>query len=117
MAVRGAITTQGNEHELIVAATAELLEAMLRKNAAAKDDVISLIFTSTGDLTAAFPAVAARELGMAEIPLLCAREIEVPDSLPYCIRVLMHLYSDRSRAELEHVYLGEARSLRDDLSR
>ncbi len=114
-AVRGATTVEVDDAGAIVDATVELLEQMLERNGAAPDDLVSLVFTATTDLTAEFPAVAARKLGLAEVPLLCAQEIDVPGALPRCIRVLMHLYSGRDYGSLRHVYLGEAQSLRTDL--
>ena len=114
-AVRGATTVGTNDAGAIVDATVELLEQMLERNGAASEDLVSLVFTATTDLTAEFPAVAARKLGLAEVPLLCAQEIDVPGALPRCIRVLMHLYSERDYGSLRHVYLGEAQSLRTDL--
>ena len=104
-----------DEAELIAEATTELLAEMLERNSVAPAALVSLIFTATQDLTAAFPAVAARRLGLGDVPLLCAQEIAVPDSLPRCIRILMHLYTDSDYASLRHVYLGEARDLRRDL--
>lgn len=113
--LRGATTVDRDHADAIVAATEELLEAMLERNAVAPEDLISLVFTSTFDLTAEFPAAAARRLGIDHIPLLCAREIEVPGSVARCIRVLMHLYTERDYGTLRHVYLREARRLRSDL--
>ncbi|MEA2452713.1 MAG: chorismate mutase [Actinomycetota bacterium] len=88
---------------------------MLARNDVAIDDLVSLIFTTTADLNAEFPAAAARGIGIAHVPLLCAQEIAVPGDVPRCIRVLMHLYSAHDYASLRHVYLGEARQLRTDL--
>lgn len=114
-AIRGAITVASDEPDAIVDATEELLAAMLARNEIAPDDVISALFTTTPDLTSEFPAAAARRLGLAEVPLLCAAEIAVPGALPRCVRVLLHVTSARARADIDHVYLGEARSLRADL--
>lgn len=114
-AVRGATTVLTNDAGAIADATVELLQEMLERNGAAPGDLVSLVFTATTDLTAEFPAVAARKLGLSEVPLLCAQEIDVPGALPRCIRVLMHLYSERDYGSLRHVYLGEAQSLRTDL--
>ncbi|MGH2748147.1 MAG: chorismate mutase [Actinomycetota bacterium] len=116
-AVRGAITVGADDRDEIVAATAELLREVLVRNDATPDDVVSVIFTATPDLTAAFPAAAARELGMEDVPLLCASEIPVEGALPRCVRVMMHLITPRPRGELQHVYLGGARELRADLFR
>lgn len=114
-ALRGAITVEADSPEQIQAATIELLSEMLARNDVAGDDIVSVLFTATPDLVSAFPAVAARELGLSDVPLLCAAEIAVPDALPRCIRVLLHLYTDRTPGELRHVYLREARALRTDL--
>ena len=114
-ALRGATTVAQDDAVLIADATLELLQQMMDRNGAAPEDLISLVFTATPDLTAEFPAVAARKLGLAGVPLLCTREIDVPGALPRCIRVLMHLYTDRDYGSLRHVYLGEAQSLRTDL--
>lgn len=114
-ALRGAITAAANDPDSIVEATARLLATMLERNGVGHDDLVSMIFTVTGDLDAEFPAAAARRIGISDIPLLCAREIDVPGAVPRCIRVLMHLYSERDHSALRHVYLGEARQLRTDL--
>ncbi len=113
--LRGATTVAHDDADAIVAATEDLLETMLERNEVATDDLVSVVFTSTPDLTAEFPAAAARRLGIDHIPLLCAREIDVPGSVPRCIRVLMHLYTERDHGTLRHVYLKEARRLRSDL--
>ena len=92
-----------------------LLVQMLERNGVEHDDLISVVFTSTDDLRSGFPAVAAREMGLGDVPLLCARELGIEGGMPMCVRVLMHVESDRARADLRHVYLEQARSLRDDL--
>ena len=114
-ALRGAITVARDDPAEIVAATTELLKEMLARNDAAPDDLISVVFTATADLTSEFPAAAARSLGISDVPLLCAQEIPVPGAVPHCIRVLMHLYTERDYASLRHVYLRDARGLRTDL--
>ena len=114
-ALRGATTAVANERDAILSATRELLEALLERNSVDADQIVSIMFTSTQDLDAEFPAVAARSLGIADVALMCAAEIAVPGSLPRCIRVLMHLYSPLDYGSLRHVYLGEARELRSDL--
>ena len=114
-ALRGATTVSANDASAIVEGTGELLREMLQRNAVELDDLVSLIFTTTPDLNAEFPAAAARAIGIAHVPLLCAQEIEVPGDVARCIRVLVHLYTDRDYASLRHVYLGEARQLRTDL--
>lgn len=115
LALRGAITCDEDTKDEIDVKTQALVREMLDRNDVAHDDVVSIIFTATEDLTATFPATAARALGLGDIPLLCMRELGVVGAMPRCIRVLMHLYTDRPREKLRHVYLGEARSLRDDL--
>ena len=113
VALRGANTVTENSAEAILAATDELMREILRRNDLGADDLVSCIFTLTPDLDAEFPAVAAREMGLSNVPLLCAREIPVPGALPQVIRVLIHAYMDR---QAEHVYLGEAAKLRLDLT-
>jgi len=115
LALRGAITLSANTKEEIDEKTQRLVKEMLARNDVAHDDVVSIIFTATDDVTAQFPATAARALGLGDVPLLCARELQIDGGMPLCIRVLMHLYTGRSRADLHHVYLEGARGLRDDL--
>lgn len=115
-AVRGATGVEADTAAAIQDATAILLTEMMARNDVHPDDLVSLIFTATPDLVAAFPAAAARELGLAEVPLLCAQEIPVAGAAPRIVRILMHLYTGRGYASLRHVYLGEARALREDLS-
>jgi chorismate mutase len=114
-ALRGATTVDADDPAQIGERTVALLEAMFDRNGVDHDDLISIWFTATEDLTSVFPAAAARTIGLGDVPLLCAREIPVPGSTPRCIRVLAHLVTDRSRAELRHIYLEGAASLRDDL--
>lgn len=115
-AIRGATTVDADTSCAISAATRELLTAIVARNALDFDDLISAVFTVTGDLTSAFPALAAREMGWADVPLLCALEIPVPGALPHCIRVLLHATTDRPRAAIDHVYLHRAVVLRPDLA-
>lgn len=115
-AIRGATTVDRDTPDQIRHATRELLEAIVSRNGITSADVISAIFTVTHDLTSEFPAHAARELGWLDVPLLCTLEIPVPGSLPKCIRVLLHVESCAPRAEIRHVYLHDARSLRPDLA-
>jgi chorismate mutase len=89
---------------------------MLLENSVIKDDLVSIIFTATVDLTAQFPAAAARELGLGDVPLLCSVEIDVPDALPRVIRVLMHINSEKSLAQIKHIYLHGAAALRKDIA-
>lgn len=100
----------------ITEAATELLRTLIERNGIASEDLVSIVFSSTSDLTAAFPAAGARALGLNEVPLLCTAEVDVPDALPRCIRVLIHLYTERDYATLRHVYLREARGLREDLA-
>ncbi|HZJ10663.1 MAG TPA: chorismate mutase [Trueperaceae bacterium] len=114
--VRGATTVVADEPGLILEATRELLGEMLRANQVDDFEVIaSIFFTTTPDLYSTFPAEAARELGMTMVPLLCNQEIPVPGRLPRCVRVMMQVNTARRQAEMVHVYLREARSLRPDL--
>jgi len=101
-----------NTAEDILEATTDLLKALIRLNDLAPDDVASAFFTTTADLNATFPALAARELGWTEVPLLCAHEMDVPGALGGVVRVLLHVNTNRAASEIRHVYLGEARSLR-----
>ena len=110
--IRGATTVESNDREEILAATTELLQLLIEKNDLHPDNIASVIFTATNDLDAEFPAVAARGLGWEETALMCAREIPVPGSLRKCIRVLIHVNTTRSTAEIQHVYLRRAVSLR-----
>ena len=113
-ALRGAVTTARNEAEDIVEATTELMSTLIERNSLTADRVVSCIFTATNDLDAEFPAVAARRLGFDRVPLLCAREIDVPGSLPRVIRVLLHYYAEDDHVA-RHVYLRDAVALRADL--
>jgi chorismate mutase len=112
-ALRGATTIASNDTAAVVEATEELLRALMDLNGLAPDDLISVLFTATRDITAEFPAVAARRMGLDAVPLMCAVEMDVPGAPPRCIRVLMHVVSNRDRSELENVYLHEARALRN----
>lgn len=112
--IRGATTVERNDREEILAATTELLELLITRNDLRAGDVASAIFTMTGDLDAEFPAVAARVLGWSEVALMCMREIPVPGSLPLCIRVLLHVNTERSAGEINHVYIHGAVHLRPE---
>lgn len=114
--VRGATTASENTREAVLEATRELLQEILRVNEIRDpDDIASILFTTTPDLTATFPAEAAREIGLQLVPLLCASEIAVPGRLPRCVRILLHLNTTKSLADIVHVYLREAKSLRPDI--
>jgi chorismate mutase len=114
--IRGATTVERNEREEILGATTELLELLVARNELQVGDIASVIFTVTEDLDAEFPALAARGLGWTETALMCAREIPVPGSLGNCIRVLMHVNTQRGVAEIQHIYLRGAVSLRPSFS-
>lgn len=115
LALRGAITLERDERDHLLERVERLLGEMIERNGVAHDDIISMLFTATGDVHSVFPAVAARQMGFGDVPLMCARELDIDGGMPLCIRVMMHITSERSRAELRHVYLEDARSLRDDL--
>lgn len=112
--MRGATSVAADTSEAIREGTAELLGEVLARNGLVADDLVSIIFTATEDLAADFPAVAAREIGLSSVPLLCTREIPVEGALGMCIRVMVHCYAPPERA-IRHVYLREARQLRTDL--
>lgn len=114
--IRGATSVTENTREAILEATAELLEAVVEANDIDREDVASAFFTTTQDLNAEFPAVAARAAGWTNVPLLCGHEMNVPGSLPRTLRLLMHVNTDRSLSEINHVYLREAVRLRPDLT-
>jgi chorismate mutase len=112
--VRGATTVSDNSVEAILAATRELLFTMIQYNGIDPDDVASAYFTTTEDLTAVYPATAARQLGWYDVPLLCGHEMKVPTGLPHCVRILLHWNTHKTAQEIVHVYLHEAASLRPD---
>lgn len=114
--IRGATTVEHNEREEILAATTELLQLMVRSNDLPVEDIASAIFTVTEDLDAAFPAMAARDLGWQEVALMCTCEIPVPNSLGKCIRVLLHVNTFRSASEIQHVYIRGAVVLRPEFA-
>jgi chorismate mutase len=113
--IRGATTVSENSREEILAATRQLLALMVRRNGIDRKDVASAIFSTTPDLDAEFPALAARQLGWLDVPLLCGHEIAVPGSLPRCIRVLVHWNTDVPQSEIQHIYIRDAVRLRPDL--
>ena len=114
-AARGAIVAPGDTAERVLGATGKLLGALLERNGIEHDDLISILFTVTDDLRSAFPAEAARQMGMGDVPLLCAREIPVEGAMPSVIRVLAHFHTERGLREVVHVYLDGAEKLRDDI--
>jgi len=116
-AVRGATQVDRNDRDELLEATADLVRAVLERNELAPADLISVIFTATPDLTADFPAYAARAIGINDVPFLCATEIDVPGAMPRVVRLLAHAETDRPRDEIRHVYLRGAAALRTDLPR
>lgn len=114
-AVRGAIQVDADERERVLEASTELLTAVLMRNNLAPDDLISVVFTATPDLRSEFPAYAARQMGITDVPLLCAAEIDVPGAMPRVLRLLAHVETPLTRHEVRHVYLRGAAGLRTDL--
>jgi len=114
-AVRGATQVERDDREVLLDAVRELIREVLRRNRLEPDDLISLLFTATDDLHSEFPAYAARELGITDVPLLCARELAVEGGMPRVVRVLAHVETDLPRADVRHVYLHGAATLRTDL--
>jgi chorismate mutase len=115
-AIRGAVQVDADDRQAILDGTAELVTAVMSRNGLSTDDVISVIFTATPDLTAEFPALAARSLGFQEVPLLCGTEMSVPGSMPRVVRLMMHFQTGKSRSEIQHVYLRGAAALRLDIA-
>lgn len=115
--VRGATTAEANTGEEILKATRQLLALMIRQNGIREEDIASAVFTTTGDLDAEFPALAARQLGWLNVALMCLHELEVPGSLRRCIRILLHWNTEKSADEIIHVYIKEAANLRPDHSK
>ena len=114
-ALRGATTLDADEIDHLSARVQALVSEMLERNGVDKEDLISILFTATDDIHSMFPATAARAIGLGDVPLICARELDIIGGTRRCIRVLMHLTTDRPRRDLHHVYLEGARQLRDDL--
>ncbi len=115
-AIRGAVQVDANQRAAILEATTELVNEVMTRNNLVTDEVISVVFTATPDLTAEFPALAARKIGFQDVPLLCATEIDVPGALPRVVRLLMHVESGLPRERLQHVYLRGAAVLRLDIA-
>ena len=115
-AIRGAIQVARNEREDVLEGASELVQKVLAHNSVDPDDLISILFTATPDLTAEFPAYAARQLGLNEVPLMCACEIAVPGAMPRVLRLLAHVDTDLPRSQIRHVYLRGAAQLRSDLA-
>jgi chorismate mutase len=115
--IRGATTVSEDNSEEVISATLELLKELLQSNEINDfEEIASAVFTTTADVTSTFPAEAARRMGMSHVPLLCAREIPVEGSMPFCIRILLHLNTEKKQGEMKHVYLREAKKLRPDVS-
>jgi chorismate mutase len=115
-AIRGAIQVDADDRDAILEGTAELVTAVMSRNDLTTDDVISVLFTVTPDLTAEFPALAARKIGFHEVPLMCATEIPVRGAMPRVVRLMAHVDTDRLRSEIQHVYLRGAAALRLDIA-
>ncbi len=113
--IRGAITVEENKGEEIIQASVKLVKEMVRENEVEVEEIAAVFFSLTPDLDAAFPAEAARSMGWKNVPLFCTSEIGVPGALARCIRVLMLVNTTRKQEEIKHIYLGEARQLREDL--
>jgi chorismate mutase len=113
--LRGATTVDADTIEQVTERSQELMRRIMERNELSEDDIISVIFTATADVTSLFPATAIREIGFGAVPLLCAAEIAVPGAMPLCIRVLLHVQTTKARSEIHHVYLHGAQGLRDDL--
>jgi chorismate mutase len=113
--VRGATTVEVDTKDEILTATRQLLALMIRVNQIKSEDVASALFSVTADLNAEFPALAARQLGWLEVPMLCTHELSVPGSLPKCIRILVHWNTEKTQSQIQHVYIREAVRLRPDL--
>src|SRR5438067_6389233 len=114
-ALRGATTVDEDTAEQVNERVRALVQQMLERNGVDHDDLISILFTATDDIHSVFPATAARMTGLGDVPLICARELDIEGGTPLCIRVMMHLTTERSRSELHHIYLEGAKGLRDDL--
>ncbi len=114
-AIRGATTIEVDTPEAITSRVVELLTAMFESNMLTGDELVSVIFTATDDIRSQFPAAAAREFGLRDVPLLCARELDIEGAEPLCIRILMHVNTEAERSAIQHVYLHGAIRLRDDL--
>jgi chorismate mutase len=114
-AVRGATTVEVDSVEAITERVVALLQRILEQNGLDEDDIISILFTATEDIVSTFPATAARSMGLGAVPLICARELAIVGAVPRCIRVMLHVTTERSREDIHHVYLEGAHGLRDDL--
>lgn len=116
LAIRGATTCEKDSKKAITSATQELVSEMMKRNGVAQNQIISVLFTATADLTQEFPATAARGLGLDDVPLMCAQELSIEGSMPRCIRVMMHVEIGKQRSDIHHVFMGRAQALRKDLT-
>ena len=114
-AIRGATTIDDDTPESITERVVALLSRIMERNGLVEEDIISILFTATEDVVSAFPATAARSMGLGAVPLICARELSIVGSVPRCIRLMMHVSTEHSREDIHHVYLEGAQGLRDDL--
>ena len=114
-AIRGATTVDEDTPEAITGRVVTLLTRVMERNGLVEDDIVSILFTATDDIVSIFPATAARTMGLGAVPLICARELAIVGSAPLCIRVMLHVTTERARDEIHHVYLEGAQGLRDDL--
>ncbi|NYJ08044.1 chorismate mutase [Petropleomorpha daqingensis] len=115
-AIRGATQVDADDREQVLEATRELVTAVMDRNALVHDDVISILFTATPDIVSEFPALAARELGFGDVPLMCATEMNVPHALPRVLRLMAHVDVEKPREDIQHVYLRGAVALRRDIA-
>lgn len=115
-AIRGATTLERDERDHLHARTQELVDAILRENSLSTEDLISIFFTCTPDIVSDFPAAAARQMGLGDVPLMCAQEMAVPGALARVVRVMVHAHLETARSDIAHVYLHEAVALRRDLA-
>ena len=114
-AIRGATTVEEDTPEAITDRVVTMLARIMERNGLVEDDIVSILFTATDDIVSMFPATAARTLGLGAVPLICARELAIIGSVPRCVRVMLHVTTERTRDEIIHVYLEGAQGLRDDL--
>jgi chorismate mutase len=114
-AIRGATTVDEDTPDAVTGRVVTLLERIMERNGLVEDDIVSILFTATEDLVSIFPATAARTMGLGAVPLICARELAIVGSVPHCVRVMLHVTTERPRDQIHHVYLEGAQGLRDDL--
>lgn len=114
-ALRGATTLERDDADHLIDRVEALISEMLERNSVGHDELVSILFTATPDIHSVFPAAAARRMGFGDVPLICAQELDIDGAMPLCIRVMMHIETDLERPQMRHVYLHEARALRDDL--